>query len=287
MLVTMETRDQWFDLLREVAHDLNTPITAMKGFLELVEQVGPLNERQERYLHKVSSSLQNMHQLVEMLLDIAWLDAKRVPDRKPVDLTPIVQDAALMLEGVAALRDIQIEVDVAPDLGLIMGDENRLKQAITNLVGNAVKYNRDGGTVWVSAHGEPDEVQIAVRDSGLGISDEDVPHLFDPLFRVQGNNAARIEGTGLGLAIVKGVIEKHQGRIWVESKLDEGSTFFVTLPRDHDSGEGQQEGDALEKVERQGRVRLRTPQSGGEIPDSVDDDLQESTQRQPDDVDRL
>ena len=283
----METRDQWFDLLREVAHDLNTPITAMKGFLELVEQVGPLNERQERYLHKVGSSLQNMHQLVQMLLDIAWLDAKRVPDRKPVDLTPIVQDAALMLEGIAALRDIQIEVDVAPDLGLIMGDENRLKQAITNLVGNAVKYNRDGGSVLVSAHGEPDEVHIAVRDSGLGISEDDVPHLFNPLFRVQGNNAARIEGTGLGLAIVKGVIEKHQGRIWVESKLDEGSTFFVTLPRDHEGGESQQEGDAAEHVERQGRIRLRAPQSGGEIADSVDDDLQESTQRQPDDVDRL
>lgn len=283
----MQARESWFSLLREVAHDLNMPITAMMGFLQLIEQAGPLTDLQQKYLHKVESNLDNMQQLVSMLLDIAWLDANRVPDLSECDLGQVLHAAAELLEEVAAKRDITIEIDLPPELGVVMVEAHRVRQAVNNLLNNAIKYNRDGGTVWITAKAEPDRVQVSIRDSGLGIPVEDLPHLFDPFYRAKNSRSSNIEGTGLGLAIVKGVIEKHRGQIWVESASNEGSTFHFVLPRNLQDDEGQQhQTSEPRKLREQPEGGKHGLTSNGEEIDPIDDDLQESAQRQPDDVDK-
>ncbi|MFO7323575.1 MAG: HAMP domain-containing sensor histidine kinase [Chloroflexota bacterium] len=227
----MNPPNSWIELLRTIAHDLNTPITAAKGFIELVQNTGPMTEKQARYSERALGSLQHMEQLVSMLLDVAWLDADKPLEVSECNIAEIIQKAVAMQESAASRRNVRIEVDIAEDIGVVFGDPQRLPQVVNNLLNNAIKYNREGGVVWVSARGESDEVQITVRDNGRGVSEADLPHLFDPFFRSGENTAAKIEGTGLGLAVVKGVVDKHGGKIHVESKPEEGTTFLVTLPR--------------------------------------------------------
>ncbi len=227
----MKPRDPWIELLRVVAHDLTAPITAVKGYIELFQQAGPMTEKQQRFSDRALASLERQEELVKLLLDIAWLDANKPIEVDECDVVNLIDNAAVMLEHVAGRRNIDIHVDVNDDVGTVLGDVQRLSQVVNNLVFNAVKYNRDGGSIWIRARGDADHVHISVRDNGRGIAAEHLPYLFDPYFRIDSNNAAKVEGTGIGLAIVKGVVDKHQGRIWVESAPNEGSTFNVLLPR--------------------------------------------------------
>lgn len=229
--MTEPQHDDWIEMLGVIAHDLRGPITAIKGFIELVQHAGPLNEKQQRYADRALGSLDHMQQLVGMLLDIAWLDADKPLELGTCDVGDLIDESVVMHEMAASKRNVKLHVDLSPNLGTILGDLQRLQQAIHNLVSNAIKYNREDGEIWIVARGERDQIEVSVRDSGYGIPPEELPLLFDPFYRANTNNAARIEGTGLGLAIVKAVIEKHQGKVWVDSVPDKGSTFTFTLPR--------------------------------------------------------
>jgi signal transduction histidine kinase len=230
----MAKHDSWTELLGVIVHDLKQPITAVKGYIELFQQAGPMNDRQQRFSDRALVSLEHMSELVTMLLDIAWIDADKPVDRVECDLAVMIEAAVAILESTAAPKGVTVETDIDLDLGVVMGDVQRLPQVVNNLVGNAIKYNRDGGRVWITARGSPEEVRVSVRDTGPGIPAEEIAHVFDPYFRSHHNNAKKIEGTGLGLTIAKGVVAKHGGRIWAESVPGEGTTFTFTLPRQPD-----------------------------------------------------
>jgi signal transduction histidine kinase len=227
----MKADTPWIEHIAVIAHDLNGPITAVKGNIELIQLTGPLNEKQQRFAERALVSLTQMEQLVRMLLDVAWLDANKPLDPHDVEVGKLVSTAVSLLDATATRRKITLETDVDAETGTVKGDPQRLPQVINNLVNNAIKYNHEGGTVWVSTRGNADSVEIIVRDNGRGIPEEDLPNLFEQFFRVKPNAAGSIDGTGLGLAIVKAVVDKHNGTVGVTSAFNEGTTFTVMLPR--------------------------------------------------------
>lgn len=286
--------EAWTDLLDVVAHDLKTPITAVKGYLELIEQAGELNEAQQGYADRAYAGLRRMEQLVMMLLDLTWIDADKPLDLRAVDLTRLTEEAAMLQEGVAARRDIRIELKLTPGVGTIQADQRRLSQVLNNLISNAIKYNRDTGLIELTGDGDPNQVWLSVRDTGIGIAPDEIDEIFTRFYRARGSRATRTEGTGLGLSIVKAIVEKHGGSIRVESEPGVGSTFTVTLLRQPHAREGSDPQQPVDqpprRAERSERFDMKfSPTSSSEEQDSVDDDLQESEEidRHDHDDDRI
>lgn len=223
--------DFYNDLISIVAHDLKTPISAVKGFIELVQQAGPLNEQQTHFSERALSSLQRMENLVVDLLEYTRLNAESQFDLMEFDLRTVILESLEMLEEVATRRQITIKPEISTDPIVVLADMRLLTQVINNLISNAIKYNRDGGLVTVKINRNPDGVRVDVEDTGVGIPQDDLQRVFDRFYRVKGNSGGgRIEGSGLGLAIASTIIEKHKGRIWVESAEGKGSTFSFVLP---------------------------------------------------------
>ena len=144
-------------------------------------------------------------------------------------LREALENGLTMLKERAGRHGITLSLETEPDLDVIAADERKVKQVVFNLLSNAVKFTPDGGRVDLSARLRDGDVQIAVRDSGIGIAPEDLPHVFDE-FRQVGQATAKAEGTGLGLALAKRFVELHGGSMWVESEPGRGSTFTFTLP---------------------------------------------------------
>ena len=205
-----------------------------------------------------------------------------------LDLGALIHQITDSLAEIAATRQITIQLELDKGLGLVRADEERITQVVDNLIGNAVKYNRDGGTVWVKAHGEGDVVQMTVRDSGIGIPVEDIPQVFDRFFRSRLGVENGIEGNGLGLTIVHAIIREHHGEIWVESEEGQGTTFTFTLPRRMQFSEGSDaQGEAPYKAgEGRAEGTMFHAERSSEASDSVDDDLQESREGSEDDDSR-
>jgi two-component system phosphate regulon sensor histidine kinase PhoR len=129
----------------------------------------------------------------------------------------------------ARKKSITLTLNIPEDIPKILADELLLEQAMLNLIDNAVKYTREGGTVTLSAQSKGNEVEVSVSDTGIGIASEHLPRIFERFYRVDKGRSREMGGTGLGLSIVKNIIEKHGGKVWAESELNEGSTFFFTL----------------------------------------------------------
>jgi len=284
----MQTSDPRNDLLQTVVHQLKTPINAARGCIELVQNLGPLNERQAHFAERAIASLDRMTELVARLLDLAWIDAGMQLDLAAVDLGAVIENVVESLEEMTAQRQIVVELDLDKSLGLVHADIERMRQVLDNLIGNAVKYNRDGGTMWVSASGDRKKVQVSVRDSGIGIPAEDLDRVFERFYRSRLGVENGIEGTGLGLAIVEAIVREHQGRIWVESEEGAGTTFSFALPRRMQFSEGS---DLLAEAPfgagegGHGRTHEDGERSS-EASDSVDDNLQESREESSDDDSR-
>jgi two-component system NtrC family sensor kinase len=217
-----------------VSHDLRSPLTAILGYVELLERVGPLNDPQTAFVERVKQSVDNITNLISDLLDIGRLEAGLALDIEACDpqhllttildeLTPRIQTKQLHIKRNFVSKPLQIA-----------GDRKRLHQAFTNLLSNAVKYTPEQGTIGVQVSEMNGQIVIEIADTGIGIAAADLPHIFDKFFRAQ-DVLDSFEGTGLGLSIVKSVIERHNGRIWVNSQLSRGSVFSVILPLHHSS----------------------------------------------------
>jgi signal transduction histidine kinase len=289
----MHPEESWSELLNIVAHDLKSPITAVKGYIELIQQAGTLNDKQQHFSERALVGLEHMAGLITKLLDIAWIDADRPPELTECNLEGLIQEAMAMLEQTAHQREITLHAEIDPNLGTIMADVRRMTQVVNNLLSNAIKYNRDGGAVYLKAQGGPDTIWLTVQDTGIGIAPEDQTHLFERFYRSKAGVEAKIEGNGLGLSIVKGVVERHQGRIWFETVPDEGTTFHVTLPRSPDTPPSNEDGEGQaphmevshpggESVEGSDFARH---ESVNEEIDAVDDDIQESDEVEASDLD--
>jgi signal transduction histidine kinase len=215
-----------------VSHELRSPLNAINGYLDLaLEGVGgELSERLHEFIRRARSSSEHLTALVDDLLLISRADAGQFRlNIGPAHAQKIIKEALEEVELLAADAHIQLAVRVAPDLPPFAGDEMRLKQVVRNLLTNAIKFTPKGGRIMVSADLRTKGVEIAVQDSGRGISPEHLPRIFDRFYQVaRGQGAGR--GQGLGLAIVKTIIERHHGSISVESVPGEGSTFMILLP---------------------------------------------------------
>ncbi len=213
-----------------VSHDLRTPLTAIRGYVDLLPRVGPLNEQQQDFVTRVERSMDSIVDLIADLLDIGKIEAGVDWEMMAVPLHTVVREVVERLRPNAEMHRQTLRVKV-PELSPVMGNQRRLEQVAANLISNAIKYTPDQGHIDVSLHEDDGFLVLQVSDTGIGISLEDQRHIFDKFYRVESEATEKISGTGLGLSIVKAIIKKHAGRVWVHSELGKGSTFTVLLPR--------------------------------------------------------
>lgn len=272
--------------LQMVVHDLKSPVNSVSGSLDLVEHLGPLNEKQKQYVKRAFAGLHRMDHLISRLLDISWVDGEGPLELRDVYVPAMVAEVIDMLQEVAEQRRVTFEVEIPEDVGSIPADGERLIQVFDNLFSNAIKYNHEGGVVRVRVTRDHQHILVSVADSGIGISPQDQPHVFERFYRAAEGVRLKIEGSGLGLAISQGILARHGGRIWVESQLGEGSVFHFTLPLNQAVADGDDDSDdTLPSLGEgyDGRPSALRP-SATEIPDPVDDDLQEKRDSAPPDV---
>ncbi|MDP2345192.1 MAG: PAS domain S-box protein [Deltaproteobacteria bacterium] len=226
-------------VLGMVAHDLRNPLSALRLQGELLRRRGEPERRSERPAAIIARSVQRMEHLIQEILDVTRLEGGALSvATRALPVGSLVVDIADAQRPLAEKAGLELAIDVAPDLPDVWGDQDQLDRVFENLIGNATKFTRRGGriTLGASRHGD-DEVLFRVSDTGAGIAAADLPHLFEQFW--QGANAKH-RGAGMGLLIAKGIIEAHGGRIWVESTIDVGSTFFITLPvATHDAHWGE------------------------------------------------
>lgn len=220
------------DFVANVSHELKTPITAIKGFSEtLLDHEIPLQEEHKQFSKIIYEESRRMEYLIKDLLMLSTLEREDYTlNVETIKLSKIIQDILPALEQKAEQANIDLSVHV-PKETLITVDEDKLKQVIINIVTNAINYTQAGGTVNLSVIDEERTVHLMIEDTGIGISEADLPRIFERFYRVDQARSRETGGTGLGLAIAKHIIESHRGMISVESEKNIGSTFTVSLPK--------------------------------------------------------
>jgi len=224
------------EFVSTVSHELRTPMTSIKGFAELLLMgaAGSLSEPQSRYLEVIRDNADRMSGLVNDLLDISRIESGRtVLDLQAIDLGRLVNDVVTShLDSLIRREDkpMGLELYIARSLPSINADPDRITQILINLLDNAYRYTLAGGTITVTVKPTGDQVEMSVRDSGIGISQENLEKIFDRFFRSEDAVVQQVPGTGLGLAIVQSLVEMHGGEIAVSSEVGIGSTFTVYLP---------------------------------------------------------
>ncbi len=211
--------------LADVSHELRTPLTSVRGNLDLMRRFGQYDEES---MLVIQDEMERMSRLLGDLLLLARADTGGLPLRhEPVELDNILFEVYRQISRIE--KPVTVEL-IAVDQATILGDEDRLKQLLLNLVDNAIKYTQPGGSVQLSLAKDTGWAQLVVRDTGIGIPAEDLPHIFERFYRVDKARSRAQGGSGLGLAIVKWVVQTHGGAIKVNSIVGEGTTFTVTLP---------------------------------------------------------
>ena len=217
-----------------MSHELRTPLNGVIGFTEFLidEKPGPLNPKQKEYLGDVLSSARHLLQLINDVLDLAKVEAGKMelhPETFPVHKA--VEEVAAVIKGIAQKKHIVVGIEIGAGLDAVTLDQHKFKQVLYNLLSNAVKFSDDGGQVGIHARRlDPYQLEVQIRDAGIGIKAEDINRLFTEFEQLDSGTARRFEGTGLGLALSKKIIEFQGGRISVESEPGKGSVFTVVLP---------------------------------------------------------
>jgi PAS domain S-box-containing protein len=213
-----------------VSHELRTPLTSIRGYLELMQEDSNLTDEQKRHLKTVDRNADRLQRVVGDLLFVAQVEAGRLTlERRAVDLNEIVREAIDACSPTAAAKEVELATELG-QLPELTGDRARLAQVLDNLISNAVKFTPGGGRVTVCTTHTEDTVELAVMDTGMGISEDELPKLFQRFFRTERATVTAIPGTGLGLAIARAIVEGHAGQIEVASVEGEGTTFRVSLP---------------------------------------------------------
>ncbi|WP_226667073.1 two-component system histidine kinase PnpS [Metabacillus litoralis] len=219
------------DFVANVSHELKTPITSIKGFSETLLD-GALSDQQtaEYFLSIILKESDRLQTLIQDLLDLSKIEQQGFElSIQNCDLKEVIEDISIMLSGKAKEKEVELSVFYPEGLLFIEGDIYRLKQIFINLINNALTYTSKGGSVKVHIEKHNEYVNITVSDTGIGISTEEIPRIFERFYRVDRARSRNSGGTGLGLAIVKHLVEAHKGQISVQSKVGEGTTFSVKL----------------------------------------------------------
>jgi len=217
------------EILAVVAHDLRNPLnTVMMAAGLMMESSSPDRPQERRQVEIVRRAADRMNRMIQDLLDVKRMESGQLwLDPRPEPVTDLVADTIEMLRPLAAGSSIRVESHVVSDLPPVLADATRINQVLSNLVGNAVKFTPRNGLITISAERVDGEIRFAVIDTGPGIPAEQLPHIFGRFWQAKASDR---RGIGLGLAIAKGIVEAHKGRIWVESSVGLGSTFYFTLP---------------------------------------------------------
>jgi signal transduction histidine kinase len=218
--------------LANMSHELRTPLNAILGYTELILDgvYGQTPEKIHEVLERVQLSGHHLLSLINDILDLSKMEAGQLRlSLGEYSLAEIVQTVVTAMESLAAEKQLGLTVLLAPDLPSGRGDERRLAQVLLNLVGNAIKFT-EAGEVHVQVAATDDSYVVSIADTGPGIAEADQEKIFDEFHQADSSSTKQKGGTGLGLSIAKRIIDMHGGRIWVESRLGKGSTFWFTLP---------------------------------------------------------
>lgn len=220
--------------LANMSHELRTPMNAIIGYSELMlaKTYGDLTDSQQNRLQRITRNARNLLALINDILDLSKIEADRLElSMAEVELPTTIQEVLSQITLQAEEKQLALTTDLADSLPPVWGDPLRIRQIVTNLVGNALKFTEEGGITIRASHDTTGGlVQVSVQDTGIGIAAADLPIVFDEFRQVDDSPARQYEGTGLGLAISKRLVEMMGGTIWVESELGQGSTFTFTLP---------------------------------------------------------
>jgi len=247
------------DFVNSVSHELRSPLTAIKGFVDflLKEVAGPVNEQQREYLNIVNNNTSRLNNFINNVLDVAKMEANKMELRiESCRITDVAAEVVALFKPVADEKKISINYTAAGEIPEVPADSEKIMQVITNIISNAIKFTPEGRRISVNIklvqgpefivnnektmNHEPrtiNYVQVSVSDTGVGMSKKDCDKLFNKFVQVASakKNMAGAKGTGLGLSIAKSIVELHGGTIWVESQQNKGTTFFFTLPYKHET----------------------------------------------------
>jgi signal transduction histidine kinase len=222
---------QQSDLISEFVHELRTPLASLSTATYLLLRPEMSQEQRDQIIHNIHNETMRLNALASSFLDLARLESGRVQFRKTVfSVADLIYECKDIMASKATDDNIQLRVESPEGLPLLEADRDKIKQVLLNLLSNAIKYNRPNGTVMLRAEALENEMVLYIQDTGVGIPDESLPHLFQKFFRVR-EHESRVAGTGLGLSICKQIIQGHGGRVEVKSKIGVGTVFSVFLPR--------------------------------------------------------
>jgi PAS domain S-box-containing protein len=218
------------EFLSSVSHELRTPLQSISGFTKLIMNGDvPDPDTQQEFLQIIDQETIHLGNLINSLLDMSRLEAGRFKiNRTPVKIRETINESLKMFQSLARQKSIELSQEISPEIPQMELDNERMRQVIINLVGNAIKFSDPGGSVKISAGIKDNDLYFRVSDHGTGIRPENIKHLFERFYREEGETVRG--GTGLGLYISKQIIEAHGGRIWAESELGKGSTFSFVVP---------------------------------------------------------
>lgn len=225
------------DFVSNVTHELRSPLTSIRGYIDFLTRgdAGPLSGKQSEFLITVKNNVTRLGRFIDQLLDVAKIEAHRLEIAPvAVDLQRIAQDMAAFFTPQSRENNITFEINVPSTLPPVWADPEKLEEVFINLLTNAFKFTPKNGKVTLTATDSIENernVTVSIRDTGIGIPKESQEKIFDKFVQVRQEGQLKSKGTGLGLAIVKGIIEAHNGKIWVESEARAGSNFLFTIPK--------------------------------------------------------
>ncbi|MEL1134577.1 ATP-binding protein [Desulfitobacterium sp. THU1] len=224
------------EILAIMSHELRTPLTSIMAFTDLLLQDIPQDWQQERQnLNYIKTNSENLLKLINTTLDLAKIEAGRQElTLEYVDMADVLEAIDSVIAPLAQEKGINWKIDLAPEVSLLRADPEKLRRAIENLAGNAVKFTPSGGQVAIIVENAPERGWISIRviDTGIGIPKEEQETIFERFTQMDSSNSRKYGGTGLGLALAQELVMLHKGNIWVESEVNKGSTFVVYLPKD-------------------------------------------------------
>ena len=231
--VALEAADRLkSEFVANVSYELRTPLNAIIGFAEILQgqYFGALNLRQQEYSDGIVEASNRLISLIDDILDLAVIEAGQMTlEQELLDIHALLVSVFNLVRDWARKKKIVIDFDCSPDTGTLYGDERRLKQALFNLMSNAIKFTRAGGRIRLAAEHRGDEIVMSVSDSGIGVPPDQHERVWERFEQVHGSDV-RPPGVGIGLALVKSFIELHGGRVGFESVVDEGTSVMCYLP---------------------------------------------------------
>jgi signal transduction histidine kinase len=222
------------DFISAVSHELRTPLTSIKGYAAILlsEKLGQIPEAVRERLDKINRHSDELTHLVNDLLDISRIESgKMIMKQETQDLKNIAESIVDLLSVQLKAKDIKLDIRISKDASHIKADRSQIERVFINLIGNAIKFTPEKGNITIETCETDGSIQINVSDTGIGIPEEAINAIFDEFYRVDNAINQQLRGTGLGLSLVKHIVEAHEGKIWVKSKLGDGSTFSFTLPK--------------------------------------------------------